>query len=253
MADKLKAPERPQYRSLATAAKNVRIIPYFIAGDPEIISAYMDQKPPKLKELVEMQGENEVLCVALRRINSRDYLDYENRYGRSINAAVNAVLFVFYVGAKLLKPDMDENPMPKVDFNDDTKIFDTPYGKMYGSLEKNVFELMAFLLSRTGRIIGIDKGGQYDYDPTDEDQIFDHLDPRSFSTFYEDGKSAFFDILEIAGVYDPEETEKRVRAGEPVTTPADKVDKEAFPDLPVNEVGNSPSPSDEDLHKDSEF
>jgi hypothetical protein len=69
-------------------------------------------------------------------------------------------------------------------------------------------ELVSYILAQTGRITADLGGGKYDYEPISPDDIIDRLDPSAiFNPDPEDGSSIFFEILEVSGLWTPQQVE----------------------------------------------
>lgn len=217
----IKAPEPPvppKMRSLADVKKGYNVIPYLIEGDPE-------------KDIL----DDDNFVVALAPLKFRAYANYETMYGESIDTTVSKILFVFSKvfqafaevrkeaeealknakKKKLPEIELDADGNPVTDeknkekdgiAKDDFGRIITPYGPLSGSLQRNVGELCAFILSQKGQIVGKHPDGTYDYEEVSIDDIAERLDPTMLMDVVEEksGKSIFFEILEVSGLWHPE-------------------------------------------------
>lgn len=178
-----KLPDKPKFRSLASTAKAIRVVPYIIDGDPD-------------KGLF----HEENFVVALGPLKYRSYANYENMFSESLDNAVSKVLYVMSVVYRTVS---DEKDTPKLE-TDELNRIKTPYGLMHGSLERNMVDLSAYILSQYGTIKEDRGDGLYEYEPVTMDDIIDNMDAGAITRIDEaDGQSLFFEILEVSGVWKP--------------------------------------------------
>lgn len=228
MPTEMTPPTKPRLRSLQTIAKNVRFMPYLIDGDTE---GYDLDTEKGLTEAIEDSGNFFVLLAPLKY---KSYLNYEIEHGNPLEADANRILYVLASVYGMLKDA--EGQEIKLELDDDKNII-TPYGSMKGSLDRNMTDLVIFILSQHGRIVGLDDNGTFMCKRVTKEDIIDHLDPRAVSKIGEDdGQSLFMEILEISGVYVPDEAKASlVAAGEveadeaPKASPAPKNVRKSTP------------------------
>lgn len=192
-------PAKPKFRSLNDLSRSIKIVPYFLAGDPEIIASHI--KDHKENELYQ---RDDVFAVGVGMLKFRHYLNYENIHGETLDQTANKVMYVFYALSKQINPNIDDREMPELIVDEEKRITQTPFGPMYGSIEKNGTLLLTFLLTQFGRIVGVNGSGDFELEEISEDDVIDLLDPNAiFNVDPVDGKSIFMDILEVTGLYDP--------------------------------------------------
>ena len=183
-------PEKPAFRSLKSSAKAVKIIPYLIDGDnPELL-------------------HEDNLVVALGPLKYRSYLHYENTHDESLDVTVSKLLFAIRSEYAVSSNEMVTNELgEKVPYTieyDEKGGVKTPYGPLSGSLERNMAELVAFILSQYGRVVEDNGDGTYEYEPITKQDILNNLDAKAVATVDEDGTSLFLEILEVSGVWQPD-------------------------------------------------
>jgi hypothetical protein len=200
------------------------IIPYFVQGDSDYIDRTIDAG--KMFELFEDQS---IIALGVGHLPLRSYLDFETQYGELLDAYVNKILWVFYAMGQIANENIPVDQKPELKIVDG--VTTTPYGPMYGSLQKNVAEAMAFLLVQFGRIVGTNADGTYQFESMNQNDIYELLDVASLMSVDEGSTGpAFFDLINIAGltpvVEGDESTEKddgpknlvSLIKGEPSTT-----------------------------------
>jgi hypothetical protein len=197
-------PPKPKYRAVNDLSKSIKMAPYFLVGDPEVIREHIESHREN-----ELYERDDIFAVAVGMLKFKHYLNYENVHAETLDQTANKVMYVFYAMSKRLNPDIDERPVPELIIDEVSRVTQTPFGPMYGSLEKNGTLLLIFLLTQFGRIVGVNGNGEYDLEDVSEDEIIELLDPGALFTIDDaDGKSTFLDVLEITGLYDPTKAAK---------------------------------------------
>lgn len=195
---KLQPPNKPKHRSLAVLSRSKEVVPYFLQGDHDYIESMVEKK--KIAELFE---DDSVFAVGIGHISLRSYLDYEQERGEVLDTAVNRILWVFWALGQMADDSVTEKPDLRVENN----VTSTPFGDMVGSLQRNVADVMVFLMTQMGRIVGINADGSYIFAPVQESDLLDLLDAQSLMEITENSTMpTFFEILALTGLHEPAAT-----------------------------------------------
>lgn len=187
-------PEKPKHRSMRVLAASRLVVPFFISGDQEVINNAIDAG--KMDTLF---ADESVIAVGVGHLKLSAHLDYELGTGDVLEVAVNKVLWMFWAMGQLADPAVKDEDKP--DITEVEGAITTPYGKMYGSLHRNIAELTAFIMSRYGQITGVKPDKTYEFIPITENEILDLLDSSSLM-YIEDGADTpmFFEVIALAGL-----------------------------------------------------
>lgn len=97
----------------------------------------------------------------------------------------------------------------QVKFDEENNVYDTPQGKMYGSVELNMIEVLSFALSRVGKAQLFDDGtyrdddGTIEWKPVSEQEVLKHLTNSSLSKPDSTGENtAFWEIMRTCRLFD---------------------------------------------------
>lgn len=183
-------PQKPKFRSLKKVAKNIQVMPYLIDG-------YVDEEG----ERPLLHPENVV--VALAPLKYRSYLVYENRNGETLDVSVSKIIYIVSAMFNALAGKEDAVKIEKDEFD---RII-TPFGTMYGSLERNVVDICTFILSQYGRIIKDNGDGTYEYEGITQEELLDCLDNSGniFMEPDENGVPLLMEVFSMSGVYSMDE------------------------------------------------
>ena len=202
---KIQPPEKPKHRSMRVLSASREIVPYFLQGDPDKINNMIDAG-----RMNDLFSDEDIIAVGVGHLRMRSHMDFETQHGEVLDTFVNKILWVFWAMGQITNDDVTEKP----EIITENGVTETPYGKMYGSLQRNIAECMAFIMSQFGQIVGVNDKG-FDYEPITEADIYDLLDTASLMNVEEDTDlPAFFEIISIAGLRPPDDKEQ-------VETPGD--------------------------------
>lgn len=204
-------PAKPKHRVINNLKRMTKVMPYFLAGDPDIIANYMAEG--RIAELIDME---DVYAVGVGPLKAMNYINYEGSNGETLDQVANKLMYCFYAVHKMLNPESDDNPKPELVTDEEHNTISTPYGVIYGSMEKNALLLLAFLMSQYGRIVGVLPNGNFEYEPVTEDDLLSMLDPTAIFAMDED-KPLFLDILELTHLFDPTQAESKLKSDGAVT------------------------------------
>jgi hypothetical protein len=183
-----------------------RVVAYWLAGDENL----RDESDNS-----DFNSEGQ-FAVAIGPINLRTYKNYELIYGETVDVTVARLIEVINIYFYLNNPDqVPENVDIKLEYDDNGYLL-TRYGPLRGSLQVAMGELIAFIATQRGRIIGQKPNGEFVTEEITIDDVFEYLHPSSvFKVDKEDGTNLFFEILSLAGIYDHEAAMKNLQsAGE---------------------------------------
>lgn len=152
----------------------------------------------------ELFTAEDIIAVGVGHLKMRSHLDFETQHGEVLDSFVNKILWVFWAMGQMADDNITEKPKIVTE----NGVTETPYGKMYGSLQRNIAECMAFLMSQFGQIVGVNADGTYVYEPISEADIYDLLDASSLMDVDDDTDlPAFFEIISLAGLRPPDDTQ----------------------------------------------
>lgn len=205
-------PQRPKFRSLKTLAKSVKFLPYLVDGDLDGIDATNEQ------EVAKALADDKNFFVLVAPLKYKAYLTYENTYGEGLATVANRILYCLAASYQILRSD-DEDSITLE--QDELGAVITPYGKMYGTLERNMVDLALYIMTQHGRIVGVQDDGTYLCKHVTREEIIDLLDPRAILKIDKENDSIytslFMEILEISGVWMPDEIQNQLeKEGEEV-------------------------------------
>lgn len=193
---KMQPPDKPKHRNMRVLSASREIVPYFLQGDPDKINAMIDAG--KMNDLFD---DEDIIAVGVGHLKMRSHMEFETRHGEVLDTFVNKILWLFWAMGQIADDKVTEKP----EIVTIEGVTDTPYGKMYGSLQRNIAQCMCFVLSQFGQIVGVGEKG-FDFEPIGEDEIYDLLDPASLMNVEENTDlPAFFEIISIAGLRPPDD------------------------------------------------
>lgn len=188
---------QPKARNLSEAADNIKVIPYTIHTNRT--QAEIDENPG-------FDFDKDTV-VGVGPLKYKSLLQYENTYGEPIDNVVGRIVWVYLqqlamINAIIQKVEYkDDEPKPMLEM-DEFKNIKTPYGTLYGSLEKNVNEICSFIMSQYGCINSEAGHGEFTFEAIPQTVIEDLLSPKSLMEIQEDvGYPIFFEIFEAARLY----------------------------------------------------
>lgn len=222
-------PKRPTAVNLRVLAKKtVRKIPY-------ILNYGIDMVDDPLAE-----GNFSVLLAPLK---SSHHINYVSKFGISLEQAVGQIMYVlsmresrseyFAANDKAIAEgkeplDLSKAPQLELDSIDNVK---TPFGVMYTSVDVAIMQLVAYILSCGGEIVGKEQTGAWILAEISPEVILDYLEPSSLTEPFEDGMSMFMEVLDVAGLFNLDRVEEDMAKNKEVTD---------------DDLKNSPSNSVED-------
>lgn len=187
-----KPPTKPKQRNLAKIAKALVQIPYIIEADE-------NDKNNVLAE--------HTFAVLLRPLKYGSYIKYEEQNSCSIDETVSKIMWILSAAYQHLNPDLKEEDRIKID-KDEYGAIVTPFGPLFGSVQRNTVELAAFILSEGGRIVGIDpETNKYITVPVDPAEIIERLDPSAImeNDAETNSEPIFMEILSVSNVLNMDE------------------------------------------------
>lgn len=199
-----KPPVRPTPKTFRTLAKKVETkIPYILEGDNEV-----------------PWGEGN-FTVLLAPLKAKHHIEYERNFGVSLDQTVGQILSVVSMQNRYMTnidrqtykndtgevvTESDEAYVARLEAlkpsQDDFGNYLTPFGKMINSVDFNMLQLVAYILSVHGRVVDKDAHG-YVLEPVTQDEVLEYLDKSSLIYMDEDG-SPFDEILTVSGLYNME-------------------------------------------------
>lgn len=169
----------------------------------------------------ELFANKEVVGVGVGALKYKHYLEYETMYGESLELAALRLIYVYWAMSKKVNPKLDDAPMPQIEIKENGALIETPFGDMRGSLNKNGMELLAFLLTRWGRIVGVTADSEFIYEPITLEDVYELADPDILLRL-DDGENlpALMELLTLTGLYKedtaaPIKTEEGAKDKEP--------------------------------------
>lgn len=194
---KLSVPEKPKGKSLADLDEALSQYPVEVAPD---------------------------FHVAIRQLTARDLMAFERRFKCTVDAFFfKLVNVISYSQFKTLEQQAfneeqkaiiaEQIKISGVSYDEDTNTYTTPTGKLEGSVDLNMLNVLAFILSRIGRIVCDDNGefvkdddGDYEVRPVTEDMILDNLSGSVLGKVSDDANSTvFWEIMKITRAFVPAE------------------------------------------------
>jgi hypothetical protein len=184
---------------------------------PYLIDGYVDEEGGRGL----LHEEN--LVVALAPLKYRSYLNYENRNGETLDVSVSKIIYICSAMFNALAGKEDAIKIEKDEFD----RIKTPFGLMYGSLERNVVDVCTFILSQYGRITVDNGDGTYEYEPVTQEELMDCLDNGGniFMEPDENGVPLLMEVFSLSGVYSVDEALASQEVGvedEPKNSPSKK-------------------------------
>lgn len=230
-------PRQPKSRGLRLLGKKLNPgIPYVIAG--QLDEEYIITKKDGSLDIAVGNLPKDVFCILLAPLYARHYQDYELNYNQSIDSAVGKILYIVgkeaAVNRLLLSNDINqiedeseedykirvreliEVTKPKMKDEIMGMIYETPFGDMYGSIDKNVLELALYVLSAHGRIIGKKENGDYDLREITPQDIDGILDPNILKESI-DGENIFNEILNVSNLFNTDELREELEHNKELT------------------------------------
>ena len=203
-AEMPKPPTRPTPKTFRTLAKKLETkIPYILDGNDEI------------------PWSEDNFTVLLAPLKARHHLDYERTYGVSLDQTVGQILSVVSMQNRYLSnmdrityTDDEGKPVTETDESyvarlesikpaqDEYGNYLTPFGKMVNSVDFNILQLVSYILSVHGRVVGKDAHG-FVLEPVSQDEVLEYLDKSALTVTDEEG-TPFDEILSVSGLYNTE-------------------------------------------------
>lgn len=195
------------------------------------------------------------LRVAIGQLTGRDLADFERKYKCSIDTffiRLNTVIYYHYMYQEILNAAMEEGEdhielaksatyaAIKCKYNEDENTYTTPAGKLTGSVSLNMYDVLAFVLSRKGRITGYDEDTkEYDLEPVSFESVYDELNGSALAQ--SDGESnAFWEIMSFTKAHVqpemPEQVEEELVGETPKDDEKGKSQKSAKSKTPLKTV-----------------
>jgi len=190
-------PTKPRYRKLHNIAVATKVQPWFLAGEAEFIDDCMEKSSYET-----LFSDTSVVGVGVGSLTFKHYLEYENMYNEALETAAFRLMYIYWAFSKEVNPKIDEAPMPQLEILEEGRIVKTPFGEMRGSLQKNGMELLAFLLTRWGRIVGVDSDNEFIYEPISMEEIYELCSPDVLLRL-DDGQTVppLMELLTLTGLY----------------------------------------------------
>lgn len=212
----VKPPPPPTTKSAKYLATGLKRQPYVLSG-------YVPRNEDGSIDFENVDFDDQDVCIVLAGgMKGGHMMDYINIYNEEFETTVNKIMFYFAV-VNEAKVARDENREPHEAFipkYDEYGRFITPFGNWRtGSLVAEMLELASFLLSRYGRIVGVDEKGKFELEPITQREVLDAIDYDSLIRVYGDNadpeaqEQVFFELLTVSNLINLEESRDRIRNG----------------------------------------
>jgi len=213
-SDKLQPPKPPKILSLKTSSRAIQDIPFFIYGDEDTIKKALEGNDEQ-----SLYESDDIFAVGLGHLYWNDITEYLRTRGELMSVRVRKLMYVIWATAKIANAEADAEVPDLVIDNGVTR---TPYGDLPGSLLENVADIMLFVLSRRGRIVGMNPDHTYIYEAVSEHEIGSMLDESAFFVdMSSDGEPMFFEVIASAGLHQEQDTAE-VKEDGPKNSPTRK-------------------------------
>lgn len=210
MSEKPQAPNKPKHRKLTNMAASTIPYPWFFSwpentaeenADPILKDTTFIDRMMEAGKFDELYQNPEVIAVAVGELRWEDYMTFETVYGYELNEYGYLLMYVFYAMAKKASPGIDSNETPEIKVLQNPLRIETPVGTLDGSFQKNAMKLLAFILTRKGRILGMDGPNAYKLETITEDSIYKWANPNVLLDTDWDDLPVFMEIMRLAGLY----------------------------------------------------
>lgn len=209
-AQPAKAPTAPTVKTAKTLARAFNKQPYLLSGDV----------PRNEQNEIEWDkvdfSDPDLFVVLASGMKGSHMFDYINLYNEEFDTTVNKIMWYFVLVAEYKKASEENREPLYKEERDEYRRLITPYGKWRtSSLLAEILELGSFLLSRHGRITGVDEHGRWIVEPVSQAEVLDAIDydalmRASGQTDVEAQEAIFFELLTVSNLIDLEEARSRM-------------------------------------------
>lgn len=188
-------PPRPKFRTLFEVSKYRDLYPMLISSSSDSVAKQIEDamNTDDYSDLVEMVSDPANVFVAVGALTPRHFKDYYKRFNFSLSKTREIVVYVMmwkYIPEEF-KQDMD------IPYEDENGCVVTPKGTLYAPIDVVWIDLLTFICSRFGRIIGGSPDTEWELEEITMEEIEELADAQFMNI---EGGDAWLDILNIAGI-----------------------------------------------------